>query len=60
MIDSLVTLIFSLIDYILSNDIHIIKRLGNKYGRGIVKEVRKLESIIPFTESKGFMRFKWD
>jgi hypothetical protein len=46
MIDSLIILIFSFINFILSNDVHIIKCLGKKYGRGMVKEVRKLENII--------------
>jgi predicted GIY-YIG superfamily endonuclease len=46
MIDSLITLIYSFINFILSNDVHIIKRLGKKYGRGMVKEVRKLENFI--------------
>ena len=46
MIDSLVTLIISLLKFILSNEVHIIKRLGIKYGRGILKDVRNLEKII--------------
>ena len=43
MLDSLVTLVFSLLNLILSNDVHIIKRLGMKYGRGMVKDVRRIE-----------------
>jgi len=46
MIDSLITLVFSFIEFILSNEVHIIKRLGKKYDRGMAKEVRKLENII--------------
>lgn len=38
-----ITCIFSLFNFTLSNDVQILKRLGNKYGRGIVKEVRKIE-----------------
>ncbi|CAF3315901.1 unnamed protein product [Rotaria sp. Silwood2] len=46
MIDSLVTLIFSLFNLILSNEVYIIKRLGIKYGRDILREVRNLEKTI--------------
>ena len=46
MIDSLVTLIISLFNFILSNEVYIIKRLGMKYGRGILREIRKIEKTI--------------
>ena len=36
----------SFTNFILSNDFHTIKHLGEKYGQGMVKEVRNLEKFI--------------
>ena len=43
MIDELVCLIVSLFNFISSNNVNILKRLTNKHGRGILKEIRLYE-----------------
>ena len=58
MIDSLVILIICLFKVILSNEIHIIKRVGVKYDRGIGRTVRTLEKVmIEFNKAKHDYEF---
>ena len=46
MIDELVYLAITLFQFISSTNINILKRLTNKHGRGILKEIRQYEKAI--------------